>query len=540
MSGGGVKAEKVGIFITTNIDDKIHGLTKSMLYNPLLRSSSRHYSKYPLTTNETTIDYDELKFKKYEQIVDFFFDINLFSKQTGATKTIAPTATSSPTQIQMDASMTDVDKKMTRDMNDRMITSRKGTSPLLQDVSAAIQILNDDIFGDYNAGLKDFIARIERGNSVEYENIKKMLNNEMKQNDADNIDTITKTKMTDIKKELLRQIEQTRNKIITDLSLAGSINVLKNINVRKKHDQTVKNTNLNTNINIMLYRLFPKTNLSASTFMSSVVRKIFPLKMMFKYSYLKIDGQVYTVVQYNWLKMMINHPLYRRLFDEMVKFIDWTDEQTTLASSYIQETDENISAIIPKCSGDEIYTDNGAVYNELQQKLKNYKVGRANTDTEYISAVQQMASLLDALHNNDNNKILNLLSQFAAYKQAREVINLITVKPLRQNIQKMLEFNVIKDEIEFYIERFFSGSQIDLKYQFPSYLASRIDNEPIKRLQKMINDEFLPSIRTSTNYEFQSKFEQYLNKNGTAFIEYIKNQRKMMGDFQRPPADANC
>lgn len=431
----------------------------------------------------------------------------------------------------LDDTINKLEKKITDELRNKMSTTKTAISSDLRDVKEIIDVLQQPQFDKYNDNLKKIMKFINI-NITDPPNdyINQMFIGHLRQEDMNNLNIPIKSKITDIKKEIMSDIYNTIQNVVKELSEVAATENLTNLTVRKKHKQDVENKCLNTNINLMMYRLFPKTNLSASTFMSFLIRKIFPMHQTFKYSYLKIDGQIYTIVQYNWLKFIFNHPLYRKLFDGMVKYIEWTEEQSIYAQTYRDETNDKIIQIIQLCSGVDIYINNDANYGATISQLKrqlNPGAGRL-IDTDYTSAINILISLLDELIKipTNNTKILNILSQFSAYKKSRDVINEIKVKPLRQYIQKMLDLNTIKDEIDFYEERFFRGANIDLKYDFPSRLASKIDNEPIKKIQKLIIDDFLPSQRTSTNYEFQSKFEDYLNNNGTIFVEYIKDMKK--------------
>jgi hypothetical protein len=549
-----VKPEKVGIFITTNIDDKVHELTKSMIYNPLLKQTSRHYSKYPLTIKDNKFVYDELKSKTYEGIIDFFFDPILMAKTTTKTTDILTPKLPTINNIKLDTELGVLDTSMNADFTRKMSTSAIGTSVDLRDVSNVIVKLTDDLFKEYHIDLKNKMYEIETSaskasaaasstaseTSAEY-NIIQMLSHNIKQPDFDKLPSTMKGKITKLKGDILSEINKIRHDVIAKLSKEDAIDKLTNLIVKKKHDQDIENVRLNTNINMMMYRLFPQTNLSASTFMSFLVRKIFPMHQTFKYSYLKIDGQTYTVVRYNWLNNIFNHPLYRKLFDGMVKYIEWTEEQTLYAQIYKDDTDGKITQIINSCSGDDIY--NKVPFSDLEKEFKA-KLASLNAspgNADLVSAINILLSLLTGLQTRKPiSDILILLSQFSAYPEARKAINEIKIKSMREYIVKMLELNMIKEEVELYEERFFRGSNIDLKYDFPSRTVSKIDNEPIKRFQKLITDDFLPSQRTSTNYEFQSKFEDYLNNNGIEFIRYIQNMKLVMNSISKPAKDPDC
>jgi hypothetical protein len=542
-----VKPEKVGIFITTNIDDKIHEFTKSMIYNPLLRTTSRHYSKYPLTTKDSKFIYDELKSKTYEDIVDFFFDPVLMAKGTDK-KTDTSTQSAQTTvkdAVELDKALTMLDASMnTNEFKTKMSTSETGTSPDLTDLHNILYTLSGDLFNPYNSDFKSFIDTNTKSDAGKL--IIEMLENRVFQQDFDKLNPTMKGNITKLKKDIRNQINLTINKVIAVLSTSANVDKLNNLTIKKKHDQDIENAHLNTNINMMIYRLFPQTNLSASTFMSFIVRKAFPMHQTFKYSYLKIDGQIYTIVRCNWLKNIFNHPLYRKLFDGMFKYIEWTEDEDKRAAANTGETNSKIIQIIKSCSGTDIYTNNNADYSELNRTLTSKVRGleKSPGSADYASAIAILIRMLEKLSNANSPQtdivILSLLSQFSAYTRVQEAINEITVKPLRKYIQDMLKLNMIKDEIDLYEERFFRGSNVDLKYDFPSTVSNKIDNGPIKRIQKLITDDFLPSQRTSTNYEFQSKFEDYLNNNGTEFINYIKRIKGEMNNLKSPEKDPNC
>jgi hypothetical protein len=552
-----VKPEKVGIFITTNIDDKVHELTKSMIHNPLLRTTSQHYSKYPLTTKDTIFMYDELKSKTYEDIVDFFFDPVLMTKRT-----VNNAGTLTPSSIplvkktkNLDKALDDLYKFMNTDLfKKQMSTSVSGTSPNLTNLNSVIQILTSELFIEYNKDLinmyniiKNAVSRPRTSEESPEYYIQQMLTHRITQLDFNKISPSTKTKITILKVDIMSKINKIKHDVITELSKDGAVENMNNHDVKKKHEQDIANTCLNTNINMMMYRLFPKTNLTASTFISFLVRKIFPMHQTFKYSYLKIDGQVYTIVQYNWLKNVFNHPLYRKLLDGMIKYIEWTAEQSLYAETYEHETTDKMKQLIQLCKGSDIYTNNSTTVAEHDKMLLSIKrsLTNRNGSEEYESAFTILIEILKLLSSTppaEESVILNKISQFSAYAKARDAINSIAVRPLKLNIEKIFELNAIKNEIELYEERFFRGASIDLKYDFPSRLLSKIDNEPIKRIQKLISDDFLPTQRTSTNYEFQSKFEDYLNNNGTAFIDYIKEVKIKLSttDNRRPEKDKKC
>jgi hypothetical protein len=60
---------------------------------------------------------------------------------------------------------------------------------------------------------------------------------------------------------------------------------------------------------------------------------------VYDYSYLKVDGVVYTVTKVIWLNDLLNHPEYREFIDEFIGFKQLAKEQqVTLEKTIIDKT----------------------------------------------------------------------------------------------------------------------------------------------------------------------------------------------------------
>lgn len=230
-----VKPEKVGIFITTNIDDKIHEFTKGMIYNPLLKKTSRHYSKYPLTVKDSKFVDDELKSKTYEDIVDFFFDPVLMAKGTDKiTGTSAQsTETSVPNADTLDKTLTMLDASMnTNELKKKMSTSETGTSSDLTDLRIIIDTLTGKLFDPYNSELKSYItSNAKSTDAAKY--ITRMSEKNLPQIEYDNLNRTIKGNITKLKKDIINKINQTRNKVIAVLSKSVGVDSLNNLTIKK-------------------------------------------------------------------------------------------------------------------------------------------------------------------------------------------------------------------------------------------------------------------------------------------------------------------
>jgi len=113
---------------------------------------------------------------------------------------------------------------------------------------------------------------------------------------------------------------------------------LKMIRFLKNFDLNVKNTLekekeniLKFNVKIMLELLFPTyfpTTRNHTSSFQEYIKQSIDSDMSFKgvlttahnFSYLKLDGKIYTITKVIWLNDLLNHPIYRNFLDEFINY----------------------------------------------------------------------------------------------------------------------------------------------------------------------------------------------------------------------------
>jgi hypothetical protein len=99
----------------------------------------------------------------------------------------------------------------------------------------------------------------------------------------------------------------------------------------RRRDKNIEN-NIMTMIEILFPTKFPVINDLRTSYdhvfnESSIRRMILNPVIRKHFSYLKVNGQVYTFKKNIWLNDMLNHPMYRRLINEYRKFWVWANEE---------------------------------------------------------------------------------------------------------------------------------------------------------------------------------------------------------------------
>lgn len=153
------------------------------------------------------------------------------------------------------------------------------------------------------------------------------------------------------------------------------LNEYHNGNAVEETDENIDaiNDNLKNNVDIMMKLLFPTVYPVVENYQNSFDTKIVrEFSSMFNvtakgaipfglsglvpslsvfYSYLKIDGKVYTITKIIWLNDMINHPVYKDLLNKYKEFKKWLKKTKAKNAKDIKERKTKIFNAIVKQQG---------------------------------------------------------------------------------------------------------------------------------------------------------------------------------------------
>jgi len=111
----------------------------------------------------------------------------------------------------------------------------------------------------------------------------------------------------------------------------------------EKSEQSAKTNDVESitrhNIKVMMELLFPTTFPSIRNFSSSFNEyikgkmetdaSIKGVTSGNRFSYIKVDGKVYTVSKVTWLNDLLNHPVYKEFIDEFINYSAWALKETS-------------------------------------------------------------------------------------------------------------------------------------------------------------------------------------------------------------------
>ena len=250
------------------------------------------------------------------------------------------------------------------------------------------------------------------------------------------------------------------------------------------------------------------------------------------YSYVKIDGKIYTVAQAVWLNDIYNHKEYADLIDKFKKLKLWKDKA------------------------------NSKLSDEITTKLNKFKSNYANGfDTSDISYIKTQSKNIDDLSNISGYAKDKLQADYTTYNSTLDdFINTINIfqssienetnDTISDNAKNMVEtykivtkygtnffkpkdkFNKIIDNVnrdleeirinEYIREKYMSKPGVDLDYEKddPKY-SSRLKSN-FKEYTEFVDNikQFRSPNKESSNYHLQETFN-----------EFLENREKYKGIF---------
>ena len=277
-----------------------------------------------------------------------------------------------------------------------------------------------------------------------------------------------------------------------------------------KNTDAEKQENLKFNISVMLNLLFPTSFPVTNNYVDSYdtyIRKnsvkmtIDNLFSKKKYSYINIDGKIYTVTRFVWLNDILNHPIYARIFNSFMKYKKWADKEKI--------KNENNMELIKKNIHINTNTNN---LNSLKTEFENIK-------TEYDSKTQQPN------YYNDNKKRRELqysleksIDELTKINQNQNIESLTLVlklynEKIKGNITLSKDNRILIDKIEKLVNNYNSLDTFNSKYLDNYNIDISDKNMNNNKISQFIKEfkEILGPIRESTNNDLQKILNNYGN-----------------------------
>jgi len=230
-------------------------------------------------------------------------------------------------------------------------TSKDAKEKLIKLNKEAVNKFNRFATEVYDKNTEDFIQN-QTSIIADYESTideeKKKLDKDIQDKNA-KLDNVLKIKLQELEKKIEEFQTQIKDKTSNTPELIATQKNAQEIALNEAQLQKKQLSNSEENITILLRILFPTkypfVNNYFSSFNSVILRNpetnfsmnsVIPMFLKKKlidglteYSYIKLDGKTYTVIQVIWLNDIYNHVEYRKLVDQFQAVTKWKTIQNT-------------------------------------------------------------------------------------------------------------------------------------------------------------------------------------------------------------------
>jgi hypothetical protein len=250
------------------------------------------------------------------------------------------------------------------------------------------------------------------------------------------------------------------------------------------------------------------------------------------YSYLKIDGKIYTVAQTVWLNDIYNHKEYSELVEKFEKLKKWKEKEIVNITIEIEKKREKFKNLYISGSFSITKLDIENLRNTNKEdelsKLNGEKRGSYELITQYTTYNQTLKNLVKSIEelnssiekDEDYTDISDHAKNIALYYNVLTTNNQYRIwfNPKNKtkfdkfiaNLNKDIEdIQVLEYILEFYFDR--PGINLDYEKDEPRY------RDKLKEKYKTYTDfaenikKFRAPVRESSNYHLQNTINEFLD-----------------------------
>jgi len=301
-----------------------------------------------------------------------------------------------------------------------------------------------------------------------------------------------------------------------------------------------KKENLEYNISVMLNLLFPTsfpvTNNYVNSYDTYILKNSVKLSIdsLFskkKYSYINIDGKLYTVTRFVWLNDILNHPIYARIINSFMKYKKWADKEKIKNENNMKLIEKNIQTILNNNNLNSLQTEFENIKNENESinQSNNYYYRDNKKQKELQYSLQKSINELNKLNNAQNTETIEILTL---------VLKLYNEK-IKGNITFSKENRILIDKIEKLVNNYNSLDTFNSKYLDNYNIDISDKNMNNNKISQFIKEfkEILGPIRESNNNNLQKILNNYGNNltepDVKIFQELMKEITKFIYDSNK-------
>ena len=300
---------------------------------------------------------------------------------------------------------------------------------------------------------------------------------------------------------------------------------------KPEEQNEIVNYNMKVLMELLMPTYFPKENNYNFSYDEYILRKTdnfqqsrswtsYLIGTKPKYSYMKVDNSIYSIIEVTWVNDLINNPTYRNLFKQLYDFENWRNKQISDA----EEKNKSFIEDLTKINGD---NNNGFKKDFLEQVnsiIFEYNSKPLNQQTKVPrTLVVEFLENLKKEESKDDGNIVDILNLFIELKKdemdAQKTNSPGTIFITRslnslENFQKIM--NMAKQyaynmELVDYLKdfpkliKYMETKKEDIPRQFDKFVYDELRKiRDVSRIQSLIE-----GFRTPITNEERDKIQKY-------------------------------
>jgi hypothetical protein len=281
----------------------------------------------------------------------------------------------------------------------------------------------------------------------------------------------------------------------------------------------------------MIVKRNPEFNFKFSDFLPGFVKEAF---QPITYTYLKINGKIYTVTQTVWINDIYNHPDYKVLVQKFQTLMAWKENERIKLEKDIGEQMKKFKDPEKNKSQEHNFTESDIT--EISGQIKGFDDPNITREiqTSYINfnnAIKTMIKAIEAFNTSINGTdIMVILDNANNLKMAYDDLLKLGFKPKQRyttiinNIQKQLD---IVQTNEFILNNYMKTEGINLNYENEKDIYKQRLKEKFGKYVDFAETikQFTVPNKETTNVFLQETVDKFLKNTDNVFNDIMNIEK---------------
>ena len=303
-----------------------------------------------------------------------------------------------------------------------------------------------------------------------------------------------------------------------------------NFTTKPEEQNEIVNYNMKVIMELLMPTYFPKENNYNFSYNEYILKKTnnfeqsrswasYLMGTKPRFSYIKVDGSLYSIIEVTWVNDLINNPTYRNLFKQLYDFENWRNKQITDAETKNKSFIDNLTKMNDGKDGfkEKLLEQVNSIITEYNSKPLNQQ-----TKVPRTLVVEFLQNLKKEENKEDGNivDILNLFIELKKDEMDAQKTNSPGTIFISRSLNSLENFQKIMSMAKQYA---YNMELIDYLKDFPKlikYMETKKEDIP-RQFDKFVYDELkkirdvnriqnlIEGFRTPVTNEERDKIQQY-------------------------------